>query len=93
VLGKVEAASLPLSAVLGIQGTAASESGVGGRENTKHNTNTFGATSATALQKRRRSSVESIFSDRLADFRAGLIPSAATSDNLRYEHPNTLHLK
>jgi hypothetical protein len=35
----------------GFEETAAFESGVGGRENTKHKANTFGATSATALQK------------------------------------------
>jgi hypothetical protein len=34
----------------GFKGTAVSESGVGGREKTKHEPNTFGATSATALQ-------------------------------------------
>jgi hypothetical protein len=49
----------------GFEGTAASKSGVGGRENTKHKPSTFGATSATALQKRRGSSVEFILTDRL----------------------------
>jgi hypothetical protein len=34
----------------GFAGTAVSESGVGGRENTKHKPNTFGATFAIALQ-------------------------------------------
>jgi hypothetical protein len=45
----------------GFEGVAASESGVGGRENVKHKANTFGVTSATALQKGLRSSIEFIF--------------------------------
>jgi hypothetical protein len=38
----------------GFKGTAASESDVGGRENTKHKPNTFGETFSTVFPKARR---------------------------------------